>query len=70
MDHHGDLISADPHGNNVAVSCSTCGHPLLLTALLNQRGSDETHPATCKGCGQEYFLDVRDHKEMLYVQKL
>ena len=70
MDANGEIISADPHGNNLAVSCSSCGYPLLLTALPNQRGSDEAHPAKCKGCGQEYFLDIREHKEMLYVQKL
>ncbi len=70
MNDQGEEISADPHGNNIAISCSSCGHPILLTALPNQRGSDEKHAAKCKGCGQLYFLDVREHKEMLYVHKL
>lgn len=67
MDENGTAIQADPYGNNIAVACTVCGHPLLLTALENQRGSDESHPAKCRGCGQQYFLDVREHKKMLYV---
>ena len=42
MNTNGEIISADPHGNNLAVTCSSCG--------------------------QEYFLDIREHKEVLYVQ--
>ncbi len=67
MDGNGIAIQADPYGNNIAVACSVCGHPLLLTAVKKLRGSDENHPAECRGCGQQYFLDVREHKEMLYV---
>jgi len=52
MDENGDEISADPHGNNIATVCLACGHPVLLTALENQRGSDEKHPTKCKGCGR------------------
>ncbi len=70
MDDQGNGIQADPHGNNVAISCLSCNHPILLTALTNQRGSDEKHPAKCKGCGQSYFLDVREHIASLYVQSL
>ena len=70
MDNEGNEIQADPYGNNIAISCLSCNHPILLTALPNQRGSDEKHPAQCKGCGQLYFLDVREHKKILYVQLL
>lgn len=70
MDGEGNEISADSHGNNISICCESCGHPILLTALPNQRGSDEQHPAKCEGCGQLYFLDVRKYKEMLYVHKL
>ena len=66
----GREILADAHGNNIAISCESCATPVLLTALPNQRGSDEKHPAKCKGCGELYFLDVREHKEMLYVHKV
>ena len=70
MDGEGNEISADAHGNNIAINCLSCGHPILLTALANQRGSDEKYPAKCKGCGQLYFIDVREHKEMLYIHEL
>jgi hypothetical protein len=52
MNGDGVEISADAFGNNVAFSCPTCRHPILATALDNQRGSDEEHPAECKGCGR------------------
>ena len=67
---NGREILADPYGNNIAISCESCGTPILLTALPNQRGSDEKHPAKCRGCGGLYFLDIRHHKEMLYIHKV
>lgn len=67
MDTNGEEIKADAHGNNVAFCCMDCGHPILAIALENQRGSDEEHPAECKGCGAKYFLDVREGSEKLYV---
>ena len=70
MDGMGVEIQADAHGTNIAFSCSGCGHPVLAVALENQRGSDEEHPAICKGCGAKYFLDVRAHMEKLYVHSL
>ncbi|AEQ94585.1 hypothetical protein XOC_0348 [Xanthomonas oryzae pv. oryzicola BLS256] len=50
MDTHGDRIAADAHGNNLAFCCFACGHRVVAVALENQRGSDEEHPAVCKGC--------------------
>jgi transcription elongation factor Elf1 len=70
LDGMGDKILADAHGNNIAFSCFQCDHPVLAVALKNQRGSDEEHPAICKGCGARYFLDVRSHMEKLYVHSL
>lgn len=67
MDGAGDQIPADAFGNNVAFACATCGHPVLATALENQRGSDEEHLSKCRGCGVGYFLDVRWHAEKLYI---
>ncbi len=67
MDTHGDVMPADAFGNNLAFCCWECEHPVLAIALENQRGSDEEHPAICKGCGTRYFLDVRAHAEKLYV---
>jgi transcription elongation factor Elf1 len=70
MDGNGDEIHADPFGNNVAFECPNCGHPVLAIALDNQRGSDEEHPAKCRGCGRSYFLDVRVQAEKLYIHEL
>ena len=70
LDHTGAEIQADAFGNNVAFTCSDCGHPVLATALENQRGYDEDHPSECRGCGTKYFLDVRSHTEKLYIHKL
>lgn len=67
MDTNGEEIEADPHGNNIAFCCMACGYPVLAVALENQRGSDEEHPASCRGCGAKYFLDVRVHTEKLYI---
>ena len=67
MDTDGELIAADPHGNNIAFCCFKCGHPLLAVALEHQRGSDEDHPVVCRGCGSGYFLDVRLHANKLYI---
>lgn len=70
LDHNGAKIAADAFGNNVAFICSNCGHPVLATALENQRGYDESHPSECRGCGSKYFLDVRSHAKKLYIHKL
>ena len=70
LDSDGREIPADPHGNNLAFSCMACGHPIVAVALENQRGSDEGHPATCKGCNAQYFLDVRPQAEKLYIHSL
>lgn len=67
MDTNGDEIAADPHGSNLAFSCPLCGYPVLATVLENQRGSDEHHPAYCRGCETGYFLDIRPRAEKLYV---
>ncbi len=67
LNSDGEEIEADPHGNNIAFSCESCGHPILAIALENQRGSDADHPAKCRGCGKEYFLDVRQRAEKIYI---
>ncbi|KGM50719.1 hypothetical protein N800_14605 [Lysobacter daejeonensis GH1-9] len=68
MDSDGNTIPADPFGNNLAFCCPSCGYPVLAITLANQRGSDEMHPAICRGCYAAYFLDIRPSAEKLYVQ--
>jgi hypothetical protein len=65
----GAEIRADAFGNNVAFSCRHCGHPVLATALENQRGSDEAHPSKCRGCGRGYFLEIRPQAQKLYIHE-
>ena len=67
LDTNGSEIPGDPHGNNLAFCCWVCGHPVLAVALDNQRGSDEEHPASCRSCSTQYFLDVRPQAEKLYI---
>lgn len=67
MDTLGAELPADPHGNNIAFQCWVCGYPVLAVALDNQRGSDEDHPAECRGCGTGYFLDIRVRAKKLYI---
>lgn len=70
MDGYGIEIPVDAHGNNLAFNCPDCGHPILGIARDNQKGSDERHPTTCKGCGEQYFLDVRLRTEKLYIHRV
>lgn len=70
LDGDGNAVRADAFGNNLAFACEACGHPVLAIARKNQRGSDESHPTKCRGCGRGYFLDVREGAEKLYIHAL
>lgn len=52
----GAAIAADCFGNNAAIQCSGCKHPILLTARPNQRGSDAQHPVACPSCGRATWM--------------
>lgn len=67
MDTNGVEIDADPHGDNLAFCCMACGYPIVAVALDNQCGSDEEHPASCRGCDAKYFLDIRLQTEKIYI---
>lgn len=67
MDGNGSEIEAAPYGNNLAFCCFRCEHPILAVALEHERGSDEGHPAGCRRCGAQYFLDIRPHAEKIYI---
>ncbi|CRX66838.1 hypothetical protein D7U91_07850 [Stenotrophomonas maltophilia] len=70
MDGEGDQIPADPHGNHVAFNCFECGYPVVAGSLENERGSDEDCPAACRGCGAEYFVDLRLGSKKMYIHLL
>ena len=67
MDTNGDEIGADAYGNHLAFSCWMCGHSVIASCSPEQRGCDEKHPVTCKGCDTAYFLDIRPHARKLYI---
>ncbi|WAC18644.1 hypothetical protein OVA24_15535 [Luteolibacter sp. SL250] len=70
LDDNGDQADADACGPHVAFNCMDCGYAVLASAIENKRGFDRYHPAECRGCGEQYFLDVRDHAEKLYILRL
>ena len=70
LDSNGDIVEADPHGNNIAFCCMECRHPIVAVALENQRGWDEDHPATWRKCEARYFLDIRAQAAKLYIHVL
>lgn len=70
MNMYGDSIQADAHGNNIAFNCFVCSHPVLATTRDKHRGNNKEHPSTCKSCGQNYFLDVREKMEKLDIYEL
>jgi predicted RNA-binding Zn-ribbon protein involved in translation (DUF1610 family) len=70
LDGMGLEIEADAHETELAFCCPDCGHPVLADARERRRGSDESQPTTCKGCGEQYFLDVRPRAEKLYIHRV
>jgi hypothetical protein len=67
LDGEGEAIEVDVLGPWMSFLCEDCGHPVLAAALPNLRGSDPAHPAICRACGHEYFLDLRWEDRRLYV---
>ena len=53
---NGVPVLAHCHGNNAAISCPDCHHPILLIARPNQLGSDAAHPSNCQGCGAPFWM--------------
>ena len=50
-------LPADYFGNNAAIQCPACSkYPVLLIARQDQRGSSESNPAECRGCGAKIYI--------------
>jgi hypothetical protein len=64
-DEKGFPILCDAYGNNAALRCPSCGGPILATFLPNQKGSDETHPASCVSCGLMIWVELDDSQKRL-----
>lgn len=65
----GTSAKVDAHGNNVAFACPSCGHPVLAIAREHQRGSSSTKPATCRGCGQDLFIEPRENTKKVVIYR-
>ena len=52
----GEEIAADCQGNNAAVSCPNCSHPVLLIARTHQRGSRQDRPGVCRVCSAAVWI--------------
>jgi hypothetical protein len=58
IDELGNEVPCDAFGNNVAVRCPRCGHPILAIALENQRGFSQDKPAACRSCRFECWITI------------
>ncbi len=68
IDDLGKDIPCDAFGNNVALQCVKCGHPILAIALENQRGFSKDNPAICRSCGFACWITIQE--EMVRLNKL
>ena len=60
----------DAYGNNVAIGCPSCKHPLLLVAHKSMKGSSSTSPSVCENCGGAFYIIVQKDKELIELKKL
>ena len=68
VDEGGLPVKADPHGNNVAFSC-TCGAPVLAVIREHQRGASPDNPARCS-CGSSFWLEPQESQKQVIVHPL
>lgn len=64
----GAAVAADPHGNNVAFLCLSCGAPVLAVLHVNQRGSSEQRPTSCRNCGSDYWVEPIQSESRLIIR--
>ena len=67
FDEIGNTIDCDILGSHIAFHCFKCDYPVLAVALENERGWDEDNPARCKSCKAPHILDIRAHKDIMYI---
>jgi transcription elongation factor Elf1 len=65
VDEKAREIPCDAFGNNVAIQCPSCGHPVLAIARENQRGSSAQNPAVCRSCSLRFWVSVDNGKRLL-----
>ena len=69
QDGEGKSLHSDAFGNNAAVSCPLCSHPILFVALNNQKGSSASYKTKCKGCSTEFFMEIEELKKIIKIRR-
>jgi hypothetical protein len=66
----GDQVPCDAYGNNVALRCLDCGHPLLAIILpkQNRRGSSPKNRARCPHCQHSWWVSADPTKKLLTIR--
>ena len=72
VDERGDPVLCDAYGNNVALRCKGCGHPMLAIIIpeQNKRGSTPDNPAKCRHCGYCCWISADLERQTLTVNWL
>ena len=68
--YNGKSQQCDAYGNNVAIACPSCKHPLILVARNNMKGSASTRPAVCRNCDKAYYLVVQEDKKLIKLKNI
>ncbi len=68
VDENGQDVPCDAFGNNVALSCPKCGHPVLAIMREHQRGSAPSNLAACRKKDWKGWLIVDSEKGLLRLQ--
>jgi hypothetical protein len=67
VDGAGRDVPCDAFGNNVALKCPKCGHPVVAIAREHQRGSGATNAAECRECGLKCWIEPTETNLRLHV---
>jgi DNA-directed RNA polymerase subunit RPC12/RpoP len=65
----GEPLRCDAFGNNAAISCPNCGHPILFVELPNQKGSSSSHPTVCVECNKSFYMELFEKTEIIIVHE-
>jgi hypothetical protein len=58
VDSEGNNVKADCFGNNAAIACSNCNHPIVVIAREYQEGSSKDKARSCRECGTQHYIDL------------
>jgi hypothetical protein len=65
VDGSGNAVPCDAFGNNVALGCPKCGHPILAIILENQRGFSDQNRSVCRSCKFECWVTIAEPNQLL-----